>query len=171
MARKGRVFLVNNIQVKPASGWSVLASDITKCKFTEKSESVSTKYVDGSVEKDKAGETREVRVSYANMDKTTIEAIRALDGTSVPLYIKLGIVNAQKQDYYAPEATVIADSEFEAPGSSSLERGVIFSLRKQSAVVSVNPLTGLPSAAYSNATNSTVTSDNNYDLLIETAVS
>ena len=172
MARKGKVVIANDFQVKTGAtpAWVTLGKGVT-FQLVRKDTQGKITYVDGEEEMFKSGEQRFIKCEVADQTVAAIDLIEGLSGLSRPFFFKLGVCNSKGQDMYITEGTLILDTDWKSPSSNGLNLGFIIQPTKQSAPVSVTPSTGLPSSAYSTAVSDSQTSTINYHwLIIETAV-
>lgn len=173
MAKKYKSRIADNIQVKTGStpAWGVI-SRATKLKYTDKDKISTVTFVNGVEEASKGGEQKMIRVMLSDSDLATLTALNALSGEAKPWYFDMGKVNGNYQELYIPEGTAFKDTEWESPASNDvLGNAIVIYPVQQTAVVSVTPSTGLPTEAKSHANASPVTSDNNFWVWIETAIS
>lgn len=128
----------------------------------------TSKFSNGASLKNYNGEEVTLEVEVAQTSKEELDGLRALRGTSVPVYFDAGKVGGKLQDFYATEGLILDAVELESGASDNMKIKLLISITPQAAPVSVTPTTGLPADAKSAATATLQTSVNNYYLFIET---
>ena len=162
----------DNCQLKfgASPAWTKLGK--TNKTFLKDTPSSSTsKFSNGASLKSYNGEEVTLEVEIAQTSKEEIDTLRALRGTSVPVYFDAGKVGGKLQDFYAPEGMILDAVELESGASDNMKIKLMISITPQAAPVVVTPSTGLPADAKSHSIATSQTSVNNYYLFIETAPS
>lgn len=159
----------DNCQLKIGAtpAWTKLGKT-NKTSFKDTPSTSTSKFSNGASLKRYNGEEVTLEVEIAQTSKEELDGLRALRGTSVPVYFDAGKVGGKNQDFYAPEALVLDAVELESGASDNMKIKLMLSIAPQATPVTVTPSTGLPTDAKSHDVATLQTSVNNYYIFLDT---